>query len=107
MGGRHLGVFDGGYALGNVVRPLVRPEVGAARIDFLTRLRHDARLYALPPKEAQREEGAEAEMGQEAGSTSSGRSVGRALARRLRLYLRAEAKDLLEGGGVLVVRPRF
>ena len=46
-------------------------------------------------------------MGQEAGSTSSGRSVGRALARRLRLYLRAEAKDLLEGGGVLVARPRF
>ena len=51
VGGRHLGVFDGGYALGNVVRPLVRPEVGAPRIDFLTRLRHDARLYALPPKE--------------------------------------------------------
>jgi DDE superfamily endonuclease len=49
--GRHLGIFDGGYALGNVVRPLVLPEGGLPRIDFLTRLRHDARLYALPPQE--------------------------------------------------------
>jgi DDE superfamily endonuclease len=51
VGGRHLAVFDGGYALGNVVRPLVLPEDGSPRIDFLTRLGHDARLYALPPKE--------------------------------------------------------
>ncbi len=48
-GGKHLGVFDGGYALRSVVRPLVLPERGGLRIDFLTRLRHDARLYALPP----------------------------------------------------------
>lgn len=51
LGGRHLALFDGGYALGNVVRPLVVPEDGAPRIEFLTRLRHDARLYALPPQE--------------------------------------------------------
>lgn len=54
LGGRHLGVFDGGFALASVVRPLVSPEaVGAGkappRIEFLTRLRHDARLYAIPP----------------------------------------------------------
>ena len=48
-GHKHLGVFDGGYALGSVVRPLVLPEDGGRRIDFLTRLRHDARLFALPP----------------------------------------------------------
>jgi hypothetical protein len=48
--GRHLGVFDGGYALRNVVRPLVVPEDGHPRIEFLTRLRHDARLYARPPE---------------------------------------------------------
>jgi hypothetical protein len=48
--GPHLGVFDGGYALGNVVRPLVVPKGGSPRIDFLTRLRHDARLHALPPE---------------------------------------------------------
>jgi hypothetical protein len=48
-GESHLGVFDGGYALKNVVRPLVRPEDGSPPIDFLTRLRHDARLHALPP----------------------------------------------------------
>jgi len=49
--GRHLAVFDGGYALGSVVRPLISPEDGSPRIEFLTRLRHDARLHALPPKE--------------------------------------------------------
>jgi hypothetical protein len=50
--GRHLGDFDGGFALGSVVRPLVVPEdPSLPRIDFVTRLRHDARLYALPPKE--------------------------------------------------------
>jgi hypothetical protein len=49
--GPHLGVFDGGYALKNVVRPLVLPEDGSPRIEFLTRLRHDARLYRLPATE--------------------------------------------------------
>ena len=50
LGGRHLAVFDGGYALQTVVRPLVSPEDGSARIEFLTRLRHDARLYAPLPE---------------------------------------------------------
>ncbi|MFL5333802.1 MAG: transposase [Geminicoccaceae bacterium] len=45
--GQHLAVFDGAFAVGNVVRPLVRPEPGQQRIDFVTRLRHDARLCAL------------------------------------------------------------
>jgi hypothetical protein len=49
--GLHLAVFDGGFALQSVVRPLVLPQDGSPRIEFLTRLRHDARLYALPPKE--------------------------------------------------------
>jgi len=48
--GKALGVFDGGFALRSVVRPLVRPsEPGMPRVDVLTRLRHDARLHALPP----------------------------------------------------------
>jgi hypothetical protein len=51
VGGRHLAVFDGGYALRSVVRPLVAPADGSPRIEFLTRLRHDARLHALPPTE--------------------------------------------------------
>jgi hypothetical protein len=55
VGGPHLSVFDGGYALGTVVRPLVVPEEGLPRIEFLTRLRHDARIYRLPPE--QRPEG--------------------------------------------------
>jgi hypothetical protein len=50
-GGRHLGLFAGAYALKSVVRPLVLPEDGSPRIEFLTRLRHNARLYDLPPAE--------------------------------------------------------
>jgi hypothetical protein len=49
-GGRHLAAFDGGYALRSVVRPLVAPQDGSPRIEFLTRLRHDARLYAPLPE---------------------------------------------------------
>ena len=51
IGGKHLGLIDGGYALRNVVRPLVLPEGRGRRVDVLTRLRHDARLFALPPTE--------------------------------------------------------
>jgi hypothetical protein len=48
--GPHLLVCDGGYALGSVVRPLARPDdPRQPRIDFVTRLRRDARLCALPP----------------------------------------------------------
>jgi hypothetical protein len=50
LGGRHLAAFDGGYALQTVIRPLVSPEGGSPRIEFLTRLRHDARLYAPLPE---------------------------------------------------------
>jgi hypothetical protein len=50
--GKHLGVFDGAYAVASVVRPLVKPDQpGLPRIDILTRLRHDAVLHALPPAE--------------------------------------------------------
>jgi hypothetical protein len=46
--GPSLGVFDGGFALRTVVRPLACPDPGQARVDFLTRLRRDARLHARP-----------------------------------------------------------
>jgi hypothetical protein len=50
--GPHLAVFDGAFALRSVVRPLVVPEADEApRIDVVTRLRQDARLYELPPTE--------------------------------------------------------
>jgi hypothetical protein len=49
--GPHLAIFDGAFALRSVVRPLALPEPGAPRVEFLTRLRHDARLSALPPTE--------------------------------------------------------
>jgi hypothetical protein len=47
--GRHLAMFDGGFALRSVVRPLVLPqEPQQPRIEVVTRLRQDARLTALP-----------------------------------------------------------
>lgn len=46
--GAHLAVFDGAFAVRSVVRPLLAAPGGPPRIDFLTRLRHDARLYRLP-----------------------------------------------------------
>jgi DDE superfamily endonuclease len=49
--GEHLAIFDGAFALRSVVRPLALPEPGGPRVEFLTRLRHDARLCAVPPAE--------------------------------------------------------
>jgi hypothetical protein len=50
--GKNLEVFDGAFAVASVVCPLVKPtEAAVPRIDVLTRLRHDARLYGLPPGE--------------------------------------------------------
>ena len=50
--GPHLAVFDGGYAVSSVVRPLRSPPEGEPRIEWLTRLRYDARLYWPPePRE--------------------------------------------------------
>jgi DDE superfamily endonuclease len=40
-----LGVFDGAYAVDTVVRPCLEPEPGQRRIEIVTRLRADARLY--------------------------------------------------------------
>src|SRR5712691_6629640 len=46
--GKHLAVFDGAYAVASVIRPLVCPEPGQPPVDFLTRLRGDARVFAWP-----------------------------------------------------------
>lgn len=40
-----LAAFDGAYAMGTVIRPCLDPPEGRRRIDFVTRLRRDARLY--------------------------------------------------------------
>ncbi len=40
-----LGVFDGAYAMETVVRPCLQPPPGRRRIEILTRLWLDARLY--------------------------------------------------------------
>ncbi len=48
VAGRHLAVFDGGFAFRSVVRPLVDPDPGHPVVEFITRLRHDARLCRRP-----------------------------------------------------------
>jgi hypothetical protein len=46
-----LAVFDGAYAVESVATPCLSPEPGSRRIELLTRLRVDARLYQpLPPQ---------------------------------------------------------
>ncbi len=59
----HLAVFDGAFAVRSVVRPLVWPAPGEPRIDFLTRLRGDARLHALPEIEAEGRRGPKRKWG--------------------------------------------
>jgi hypothetical protein len=54
IAGRHLGVFDGAFAVRSVVRPLTQPEVRQPRVEFLTRLRGDARLHARAAAERRR-----------------------------------------------------
>jgi hypothetical protein len=51
VSGRHLGVFDGAFAVRSVVRPLTQPGQGQPRVEFLTRLRGDARLCRRPAVE--------------------------------------------------------
>jgi hypothetical protein len=49
-----LGVFDGAYAVETVVKPCVNPGPEQRRVEMLTRLRVDARLYhpvLLPPRQ--------------------------------------------------------
>jgi len=41
-----IAVFDGAYANETVVKPCVQPSTGRRRIEIVTRLRFDARLYA-------------------------------------------------------------
>jgi hypothetical protein len=64
LGGRHLGVFDGAFALASVVRPLAQPAAGLPRLDFVTRLRHDARLYGQPQPRAAGQRGRTRRWGQ-------------------------------------------
>lgn len=47
-----LGVFDGAYAVGTVVRPCLEPSVHHRRIEMVTRLRIDGRLYHPVPVRA-------------------------------------------------------
>lgn len=50
-----LAVFDGAYANETVIRPLLAPRPTRRRIEFVTRLRKDARLYApLAPERSSR-----------------------------------------------------
>jgi len=49
IAGKHLVVVDGAFAVRSLVRPLADPLGGSPRVQVLTRLRQDARLYDRPP----------------------------------------------------------
>ena len=81
--GPHLAIFDGGFALRSVVRPLVLPE----RRRPADRVPHPAaaRCPALRPAAdgaAQGQARAEAEVGQAAAAAAAGGPLGRAVAHR-------------------------
>jgi len=67
----HLAVFDGAFAVGNVVRELLHSKTGAPRIEFVTRLRCDARLYALP-KERKHKRGPKPKWGKRLAAPDDG-----------------------------------
>ncbi len=52
-----LAAFDGAYAMETVIRPCLNPPEGSRRIDFVTRLRRDARLYHPLAKTAKNPKG--------------------------------------------------
>ena len=99
-GGRHLGIFDGAYALRSVAGP-AQPEPGHPRIEFSTRLRPDARLYALPPPGCRANR-----MGLPVATPLSGGAVVGTVAGGRRLHLWSAAACPLEGTGVPVVGRR-
>jgi hypothetical protein len=47
--GKQLLATDGAFAVASVLRPLACPQGQEPRVDVVTRVRGDARLYALPP----------------------------------------------------------
>ena len=105
--GKHLAVFDGGYALESVVRPLVLPEGGASdRIPHPLAVQCPAvRLAPAPGAVPRGEAGTEAQVGSAAGATPPGRHVEREVAGRNRLRLRPAAGDPLEGDHLPVASP--
>jgi DDE superfamily endonuclease len=52
-----LAAFDGAYAMKTVVKPCLNPPEGKRRIEFVTRLRKDARLYEPLQPSAQNPQG--------------------------------------------------
>ena len=101
-GGRHLGIFDGAYALRSVVRPLVQPEPGAPPHRVLDPVA--AGRSAVRPA-ATRVSG-QPEMGPPVATPLSGGTVVGTVAGGRRLHLWSAAAGPLEGTGVPVVGRR-
>ena len=105
--GKHLAVFDGGYALESVVRPLVLPAGGAP--GSISSPACGATLGCTPcpcPRSsAQGEAGTAAQVGSAAGSAPPGRHVESEVAGRDRLRLRPAADNPLEGDHLPVAGP--
>ena len=91
--GKHLAVFDGGYALESVVRPLVLPEGGGPRIEFLTACGAMPAVRLAPAPERSEGKPGPKPSGVSGWSHPAGRHVEREVAGRNRLRLRPAAGD--------------
>ena len=106
--GKHLAVFDGGYALESVVRPLVLPEGGALESNSSPACGAMRGWYALPLPPEQYPEGKpgpKPKWGKRLEPPRRGRHVEREVAGRNRLRLRPAAGDPLKGDHLPVASP--
>ena len=84
-----LAAFDGAYAMETVIKPCLNPPEGKRRIEFVTRLRRDARLYEPLDASAKNPKGGRPrKWGKRLPSPQEHDQVGRALATRPSLRLR-------------------
>ena len=103
--GKHLAVFDGGYALKSVVRPLVLPEGGASdRIPHPLAVQCPAVCLPLPPEQYPEGKPDRSPSGSAAGAAPPA-ACGSEVAGRNRLRLRPAAGDPLEGDHLPVASP--
>ena len=105
--GKHLAVFDGGYALKSVVRPLVLPEGGRLGSNSSPACGAMPGCMPCPCPRSSTPRGSrtEAQVGSAAGAAPPGRHVEGEVAGRNRLRLRPAAGDPLEGDHLPVAIP--
>ena len=107
--GKHLAVFDGGYALRSVVRRLVLPELERPGSSSSPGCAATLGCLPMPGRRAaaQGEAGTDASLGPETGAAPPGEWLDSEVACRHRLRLWPAADNPMEGDGVPVAGPRL